>query len=423
MFGRIQILSLLALVLVGTCAFADTVHLRNGETLQGTLEAESYTISTPDRGDLHIPLTSIAAMRFQNEREVEVELVDGRTLRGSFAAEQFVLAQDLFSTTLAMADIARVTIEERTEAVTIPEGTAVRLMLADWLHSRSVELGDVVPLCVSDDVELDGRLAIPRGTPATGKIITARQARRMSQRGEIAIEPEYLTPGEEKRIPIRGASAEFEGGLDAGAFVVAGVLGFLASGEDVKVPPEQTFDVVTSADAEAVRPPRGNGARSDAWRHCEEFFRFADAETVPLEEADLHAAYAPFGTSLAVSLPLAELAELREGETLDRAPRNLVAFDTSIQTLVVSVDEGRRRVKLPMRIFLGVLPSHDKRVDMTVSVLDGDDTIVQEVRKDIDAEEEKTKQVRLTLAMPRERFEQAAASGEGRLRVTISVRE
>jgi hypothetical protein len=219
------------LLLAGT-ATADTVRLQNGETLDGTVSAESYTIRSPGRGDLVIPVASIAAIRLSADGGALVELVDGDELEGSLVAESILLDQGLFSRSLAVGDIAEIEIAARTEPLTVPKDTPVKLMLAEWLHSRSVQPGQAVRFCVAEDVEIGGGVAFSKGTPATGEVTQGRAAGRVSQQGEISIEPRYLLASDGSSVPVVGASGEFKGGLDPGAFVMGGVLGFLASEEE-----------------------------------------------------------------------------------------------------------------------------------------------------------------------------------------------
>lgn len=411
------------MVLLAATAGADTVRLRSGEILEGTVSAESYTISSQGRGDLVIPLASIAEIRLSADGGAVVKLVDGSELEGLLVAEAILLNQGLFSRSLAVSDVAEIEIAARFEPLTIPKETPVKLMLAEWLHSRSARAGQEVRLCVAEDVQIGGEVAFTKGTPAIAEITEGRAAGAVSQQGEIAIEPRYLLTYDGSRLPVVGASGEFKGGLDPGAFVMAGVLGFLASGEEVRVPPGVTFEVMTRTENRLMGASEPTEEVNAAWQQCEQFFRFADADVVPVEEVDLNAAYAPFGTSLIASLPLTKLAELDEGEPLDRSLRNLVAYDTFLQTISFSVERGRKRVKLPIRMFLTVLPSHDKRVDLKLSLVDDEKVLAEEEIRNIDAEEAKSKQVQTTLTSDSGQFDQALAAGGLRLRIKMDVRE
>lgn len=233
----------------------------------------------------------------------------------------------------------------------------------------------------------------------------------------VTLEPKYLMDAGGGRISVQG-SGEFSGGLDPGAFVGAGVLGFLQRGEEVVVPAGTMFEVTT--DQEARVAASSVTEDSEPLSHCRDFFRFAEADVVPLEEVELHAPYAPFGTSLTVALPL---AALQDGQRINRYLRNLLAFDTAIQSLIVATEKRRRSVDLDLTIVLVVLPSHDKRVNLRVALVDGEEVFARAERLNVDAEEEKTKAVNMRLKADPERFDRALASGEGRLKVEMHVRE
>ena len=89
----------------------------------------------------------------------------------------------------------------------------------------------------------------------------------------------------------------------------------------------------------------------------------------------------------------------------------------------VSVDHGRKRVRLPVHVFLVVLPSHDKRVDLELSLVDGDKVLAQQAEKRLDAEEKKAKRVQMTLTTDTDAFDRALSAGDLRLRISMTVRE
>jgi len=422
---RIPIALLYALLALAVAPWADAdmVRLRNGKSIEGTVQADSYTISTAERGDLVIPVSSITEMRFLDDGAVSVRLVDGSTLRGRLLTETIVLVEELFSNPLGVREIESITIAPRIEAASVPKGTPVELMLTEWLHSRSVQPGQTIRLCVAEDVQVGNALAIPRGAPAFGEVTEGRGAARGSQRGEVVIEPRVVLLPDGSRIPVVGAAGEFEGGLNAGAFFVAGVLGFLAKGEEVRVPPGTVLQTATRTEQTVGSPTEPGPEEQQAWEECRRFFQFSDLEVVPIEEVDLQETYAPFGTSLTASLPLAELARIEKGESLVRSLRNLLAYDTYIQTVTVAVDRGRKRARVPVRLFLVVLPSHDKRVDLELALVDGGEVLSEEAQRNLDAEEKKSKEVQMTLTAEPERFERALSSGTLRLTIKMSVRE
>lgn len=58
--------------------------------------------------------------------------------------------------------------------VIVRAGTPVHLILAKQLNAGDTKQGEFVPLLVADDVLVDGRIAIPKGSLATGKVTWSR---------------------------------------------------------------------------------------------------------------------------------------------------------------------------------------------------------------------------------------------------------
>lgn len=58
--------------------------------------------------------------------------------------------------------------------IVIPKGTAIPLILAKQLNAGEARPGEFVPLLVADDVLIDGRVAIPKGTLAEGEVTWSR---------------------------------------------------------------------------------------------------------------------------------------------------------------------------------------------------------------------------------------------------------
>lgn len=413
------VLVFLASMLGALSAPADTVHLRNGDSLEGRLSPESLTIENSSQGELVIPVASIARLRFADDATepgwVEVELVDGTKLPGRLLTDRLLLQRDLFSNALDLATVEEITIEGRHEPLTIPAGTPVPVMLAERLHSKTAEPGQEVSFCVAKEVWIGDEVAIPRGTPAIGTITLGQGAARMSQQGEITVEPDFLLLGGERRLGLRGSGAEFKGGLDPGAFIGGGVFGFLARGKEVEIPPGAV--VAMESDSELRLDPPVEASEGAPWERCRELFRFADEKPIRYEEVDPQGSYAPLGTSISISIPLDGL----ETDSISRSFRSLEAYDTYVQVLRVTATGGRSKAKVQSQLFLVVRPSHDKSVDLELTLLDGETVLAKGSEKNIDAEEGKSKEVRMTLTVDRAVLDRALDAGTARLLVDLSV--
>jgi hypothetical protein len=196
-----------------------------------------------------------------------------------------------------------------------------------------------------------------------------------------------------------------------------GVLGFLGAGEDVLVPAGTPFEAQTSTgeELELVAPPEEH----EAWRRCREFFRFSGGLEVPLETHDPKAAYAPFDRTLTFSLPI---SELKTGTPRTRRLGNLLVYDIYLPYFTAELEMGRKSSEVKLTIQLAVLPSHDKTVSLRATIFDGTTRIASDDRLNIDAEEEKTRTVPLSIHLPTETLERLRTSPQARLRVEVMVR-
>ena len=55
--------------------------------------------------------------------------------------------------------------------VVLPQGTTVHLVFASSVTSKTAEVGDKIALTLDQDVILDGIVAAPKGSPATGHVV------------------------------------------------------------------------------------------------------------------------------------------------------------------------------------------------------------------------------------------------------------
>ena len=118
--------------------------------------------------------------------------------------------------------------------VVVPMGTDVRLATAQPLSSKTNVKGDLVPLTVTEDVTIEGRVVIPAGTPAVGQISDARAKGAMGMNGRIVIRPLYLQVNG-RTVRLTGSERE-KGSVAAGAVVGMAVLGPAFTGRSANIP-------------------------------------------------------------------------------------------------------------------------------------------------------------------------------------------
>ncbi len=95
--------------------------------------------------------------------------------------------------------------------ITIPDGTPVKLQLAETISSARAHVGDAVNLIVVRDVSLEGVTVIPAGTMARGSITGIRGRRLLGIGGKVSLRIDTLQLVIGDQIELRG-SKEVKGG-------------------------------------------------------------------------------------------------------------------------------------------------------------------------------------------------------------------
>jgi hypothetical protein len=85
----------------------------------------------------------------------------------------------------------------------IPKGTEVRLVLLQTLSSETPRNGQKVHLAIAKDVTVNGVLAIPKGTPATGIVKRLKKAVPDRKNGFLEVEPSDLSLPDGSSIALR----------------------------------------------------------------------------------------------------------------------------------------------------------------------------------------------------------------------------
>ena len=126
----------------------------------------------------------------------------------------------------------------RAQEVKIAEGTAVSLVLAKDVSSKTAERGQVVNFTVDEDVTVDGRVIIKKGTPAVGSVIYAEKGGYMGKSGKLAVQVESTTTvdGQPLRLnAAKGSEGNAKTGTVMGLSYVVGPFAILKKGENTVV--------------------------------------------------------------------------------------------------------------------------------------------------------------------------------------------
>jgi len=103
----------------------------------------------------------------------------------------------------------------------LPAGTTVRLRTLTPLNSQDNKTGQQFDLEVAEEVMLDGRIVIPRGSPATGELTFVKKKGMWGKSGKLE--------GRIVSVRVNGRTIALRGTLnDKGTTGTAGVVGAIA---------------------------------------------------------------------------------------------------------------------------------------------------------------------------------------------------
>lgn len=146
-----------------------------------------------------------------------------------------------------------------TTMVPLPTDSLVRIRLLDTIDSRNWKEGDQFPYEVSQDVIVDGRVAIPAGTRGVGVVTRARKAGSFGKEGKIELSFGSIQVAGGRTVELVLSEKARQGNdkehLAAGAslagLAVAGPIGLIGGlfvkGKNVTVPAGSEMYVATSA--------------------------------------------------------------------------------------------------------------------------------------------------------------------------------
>lgn len=123
-------------------------------------------------------------------------------------------------------------------AVTIPDGTEIRLILQERLTSATAEVDQKVRLEVAEDVFVNNVVVIKAGAQAWGHVVEARKRGRFGKNGKLNFTIDFVKSTDGQNIRLREIKKR-EGNND---YVKAGVVTYLTGiggvfvkGKDVEI--------------------------------------------------------------------------------------------------------------------------------------------------------------------------------------------
>jgi hypothetical protein len=135
--------------------------------------------------------------------------------------------------------LLNVSIPHAVETVTLRDGTLVILKVLETIGPEGLGPGDIIKLEVAEDVKVNKKVVIKRGTPAVAEVITAEKRGMMGKAGKIAISLRSTMAVDGQKIPLRGTLRR-EGAERVGASVAVSALvcplALLLKGEGAEIP-------------------------------------------------------------------------------------------------------------------------------------------------------------------------------------------
>lgn len=136
--------------------------------------------------------------------------------------------------------------------VTLTAGTEIPIETLEPLSSKTDAKGRIVAMAVLSDVLVDGKIALPKGTPVTGQIADAQATGGLGTSGRLIVRPIYLQIGG-RTVRLRGAASE-KRGVSAGGVVGLLTLSGAISGRSALIPAGTRIQGEVERDA-VIAPP------------------------------------------------------------------------------------------------------------------------------------------------------------------------
>ena len=266
MTRRVSILSLVVIGFMALPLAADTLTLKNGDSVDGTfLGGDTRTIRFLDsRGG--VETYSVADV-------ANVSFVSGAATAASPAPKPAPIPKPAPRSTLA----ASVPPPRAASGVTIPAGTVVTVRMIDSIDSDVTGEGERFRASIDDPLVVDNQVVIPRNADATVQVVRVEQSGKISGSDEISLKlfditvdgrsyeiatnyAEVKTGGKGKSTAkttavttgIGAALGAILGGgkgaaIGAGAGAGAGVAVSASRGKQLSIPSETRLDFVLRA--------------------------------------------------------------------------------------------------------------------------------------------------------------------------------
>jgi hypothetical protein len=114
-------------------------------------------------------------------------------------------------------------VKPQAEEITIPDGTEIQVVTIEELSSKTSVENDPVDFKVDEDVSINGRVVIAKGTLVKGIVSEAEKSGRMGKSGKLNIRVESTTTVDGQKIKLRAAKSG-TGGDKTGSVIALSLL-------------------------------------------------------------------------------------------------------------------------------------------------------------------------------------------------------
>lgn len=151
---------------------------------------------------------------------------------------------------------ASVQIPASSEAkLVLPQGTAIPLLFASYITSKTADIGDKIALTLAEDIKSGDVILVPKGTHALGFVTQADKARPVGVPGEVFFRVDSL---QTKNLVIELNGSAAKEGHDkygtASALMFPLPLGFLEPGEEAEIKEGTPFTAYVATDTVLTSP-------------------------------------------------------------------------------------------------------------------------------------------------------------------------
>lgn len=97
---------------------------------------------------------------------------------------------------------------KQNEEIILTEGTAINVVTAEEISSKTAKPNDPVNFKVAEDLVLNGRVLINKGTLAKGSVINAEKGGYMGKSGKLGIQVESTQTVDGQPLKLRAAKGK-----------------------------------------------------------------------------------------------------------------------------------------------------------------------------------------------------------------------